>query len=1520
MGLRRFAVALVLALLPLAAGSAQALYWESPQFLLESGARFPRAAAGGGLMAVVWQEYVDSGQDTGRVFLSVQSSRDGRSWKRSRRFAGPFPFRGREVIIYSLTVDARGRIYVAVASGENLTTVLRSDDGGATFVKLAEVRSVYTSLAPYLSLTAGGELLLFVTAETQETLSIYYAHSPEGRTWSEFAPLVEEPNLPINFLPHHASLGGREYVVFQAVVAEAGGELSRGQGLAYQLQVKISQDGGRSWGPARDLGFEEQAGGKVWDAGYFSNQRPFLAPVNGALALVWERKFQSGAPEVYYALLDAGGAFKSQPERVTGGLSGGHFPQVVVLEGRPYVFGFDSSRQVFVAERSRLGWETERLSSVSGDSTFPSPVRLGSRLYVFWENQVGQGYRLVLLQPDQTVGRPFLQVVQPASFEQGRPYRQESLRVRWSTPSDSSGIAGYNYVWSRQADAPVPHELGAAVGTNSITLRADADGTWYFRIAATDYAGNWSEPATVAFTLDTAPPEAPRLAAPPVDQEGFLKSNSFSLSWRSPPAEEPLSGYRYALRYLGASPPAPGEEPAATPRESIRASEIDYRNLDNGYWVFAVAAVDLAGNVSAPASEILALNKYVPVTYISYVQAQRDPLGGEEVTIRGRGFSQGGLVSEVILDRDGAAPYDYVFPRAEGLFRVVSDRTIDRLQLGEVEEGTYRVGVLHPTRGLAFTSPVLRLESPGTVKFGNFAIQYNPPWREVTRSAYLLPMNSLLVWLVVGLLAVLLIASARRMVGLAREGQILQHEILAVLRGEGAAEERETRMRELKRKGAGLRLKFTLLTMVLVLITVLMVSFPLSLYMLDTQRRNLVQGLEQRTNVLLGSLVTGAENNLRDQNRIELGLQLEQTRSMEEAIYATITGVGEDHPDQFDYVWATNDANVAEKIQAQGVSLDDVRNNPGTYRIEDSLSPLVAQVQEQINTQAQATIGKLSAEADALSAEARQLVTRRDQESQRRLRELQNELAQINSMMAEALQQYRQITRSYPAFDAEHLGPQYVFFRPVVFRRPGSDTYFRGAVRLAVSTARITAELARAQASLLLRTGIIALIAAGLGLAGTFILASITITPIKKLAAGVAVIRDTEDKEQLREHVIDVRSKDEIGSLAATVNQMTQALVKAAIASKDLTVGKEVQKMFIPLDRDENERKGTTGGERTQQVELYGYYEGAKGVSGDYFDFKSLDGRHYALIKCDVAGKGVPAALIMVEVATIFSTYFRNWTSKEPGLRIDRLAYQINDMLEERGFKGRFAALTLSIIDGQSGKSYFCNAGDTNLHIFKRGEGQMKEYKLPQAPAAGVFPSDLVEMQSGFKQVSQQLEPGDTVFLFTDGIEEAKSTFRDSGFLPVKCQEPGLEENQEHGGTHLLGAENEELGITRIYGIINAVFNRKQYTLRKFHSPVPQEDLVFDFTGCQGSVEEAVLGLVAVEKVFRIIPDPGATREDRVHVDGKIDQFLQRYFTAYPRYFARRLEGEGQDGMAVFTHLKEDEQYDDLTILAVRKL
>ncbi len=367
------------------------------------------------------------------------------------------------------------------------------------------------------------------------------------------------------------------------------------------------------------------------------------------------------------------------------------------------------------------------------------------------------------------------------------------------------------------------------------------------------------------------------------------------------------------------------------------------------------------------------------------------------------------------------------------------------------------------------------------------------------------------------------------------------------------------------------------------------------------------------------------------------------------------------------------------------------------------------------------------------------------------------------------------------------------------------------------------------------------------------------------------------------------------------------------------TAHQEVQKMYIPLERDASGEKGTTGGEQNDQIEFFGYYKGAKVLSGDYFNYKRLDDKHYAVIKCDVAGKGVPAALIMVQVATLFDSFFRKWTIKNPGFRINRLVYQINDMLVERGFKDKFASLSLCILNIESGEGYYCNAGDNILHVYSSSQGRTATIKLPEAPVVGVFPSELVDTRSGFKTVSHKLNSGDTLFFFTDGLDEARRYFRNSKLQIITCNEAFSKENGAYEEIYFKGSDNERLGVSRIHQIINAVFNREKFRLVKHYNPVPDEELTFNFSNCKGSSEEAVLALVSVEKVFRLYQGSKAGRSDKVVVDKKIDEFLRIYFDQYRKYFANPIETGDKLPVKTYSHIKEDEQYDDLTVLGIRK-
>ncbi len=1478
---------------------------------------------------VIWHEFVPESQDEGTVYLSLLATADGRNWSSHPHFLTPLHYKGKQTPLFSVLVNRHGAIIIAVATAEKEVTIYRSTDIGKTFEKLALIKARDTIVVPKIFITSRGDYLLFVTSELAEKLGIYYTVSDSGRSWPELKALVEKSEgLGLHSVSYHTSYNGRDYVIFQ----------SRLEGKAddFQLYLKESGNGGFSWGRAKRLtDFPETMNGEEVLPSQIYNQRPFITPYHDRLLVTWERNRIGRAPQIYYMEIDDSGNITEPAEKVTRGSSNSYYPQIIVYKDRPYLLWFDDSRgteHIFFASREGITWNTRDLSPIPGKSRFGRPVFINAVLEIFWENIGTSTSRLYLLEPDHSVAPPRIFA---RNFSANGYGRLSTLQVSWTVPADSSGIEGFVYAFNKQKDFSPDQGTRVLKNVNAESFNLTSEGTWYFHLVAKDNAGNYSTVQTVSYTRDTTPPAAVSFIRPETDEGGFLSSNSVTVEWRGP--DEPdLAGYTYKLSLLNPDVTAGGYGTtvlSAPPRVVLTTEQkVSFHNLENGIWALAVSALDKVGNEGHPVTITFRLNKYVAVTYITGTASTRDNRNRSFLTIYGRGFTVGGRVTEVILDRDGVAPYDYTFRLRDSQYEISDDRVIDRLPLDNVDEGLYRIGLVHPVRGLYFTDTrQLQVESGGTVKFGAYDALYAQNFKGRVPVLFFLSLNEVIMWLFILLLAVVFYLIFRKVIVLANEAKYIRLEALAIIQGEEVSMEKTKKLKLLHMKGMGLRVKYTLLTTVLVILIILMVSIPISFYMIDTQQRTLATKLFEKVSSDLRFTANGAETYLIDRQTLPLG-EIIQLVEMDELEFAIITGPQYINPttgaidtergkldlSSIEHVWAFKDPDIEQRLKPDG-PLQLIKSE-----IQDPITPTVEKLRRDINKTIQERISGLNSQIDDLTSKFNALINHTDQASMAKLEELNNQQKKLITQRDTELKDIGEKVGSYPEYNAHNLDlsvESYTFYKLLVYidKNHGYDNYVWGIVRIGISMEKIFAEINAARNNLLVRIGIITLVAIILGVSGALIMASITIIPIRKLSSGVAVIRDTADKEKLKDHIIDIRTHDEIRELADTVNQMTQGLVKAAVANKELTLGKEVQKMFIPLEVDTQGKKRTTGYDTNNFIELFGYYEGAKGVSGDYFDFKKLDEAHYALIKCDVAGKGVPAALIMVEVATIFLTFFREWTLKDPGVNITKLVYRINDMLEERGFKGRFAALTLCVINSRTGTCYFCNAGDNLMQIYDFTAGRVVQFKLPDAPAAGVFPSMLVESQSGFKQVPYKLKKNDTLFLFTDGLDEAKRKLRGDDFKPAVCAEESLKNGESHGGTHIKGTDNEELGMKRIEEIIESVFKRKTYGLYKYHNPVADEELTFDFKKCTGTVDEAVLALVAVEKVFRLYPDPTAKKDDIVHIDKKIDEFLQKYFVQYKYYFKHKLDKTDDPDYAYYTHMKEDEQYDDLTILAVRK-
>jgi serine phosphatase RsbU (regulator of sigma subunit) len=521
-----------------------------------------------------------------------------------------------------------------------------------------------------------------------------------------------------------------------------------------------------------------------------------------------------------------------------------------------------------------------------------------------------------------------------------------------------------------------------------------------------------------------------------------------------------------------------------------------------------------------------------------------------------------------------------------------------------------------------------------------------------------------------------------------------------------------------------------------------------------------------------------------------------------------------------------------------------------------------------------------------------------------------------------------------PEFDPDHPESKYLFYRPLV-TLDQKGAYFAGLVRLTVTTDVVLDQVTRARNTMLAATGLVALIAVAMGVVGAIILANIAITPIARLVKAVSAIRDTEDKSELKE--IHVGARDEIGTLAETVNEMTAGLVSAAIAEKEMLVGRAIQKQFLPLELATGGEKGSTGGVKTSDIDLYAFYEGAAKVSGDYFDWQKLDDRYYAIMKCDVSGHGVEAAFIMVEVATLFLRWCREWKGGPAGLptirdtkeqarmrrelsRLDTLVYTINDMIFDRGFEKKFAAFMLCLYDTKSGLVTMCPAGDNTMYYFDKSQGCMVTRKIPSGgPAAGQFAKKyLDEKKIGYPRIEQQLDPGDVLVLITDGFQESRRQFRNAAGAIVKCDAPGLKEHEDHLGTHEFNNDYEEMTLGRILSVFEVFFGKGVYLLERHHLPQPEE-LVFDFSACSDSLEEAVLALVAVERVYRTYRDPQTGPKDRIALESKVDEYLRKHFKQYEKYFGRQESVDQPGEYVAISNIKEDIQEDDLTVVLLRR-
>lgn len=216
-------------------------------------------------------------------------------------------------------------------------------------------------------------------------------------------------------------------------------------------------------------------------------------------------------------------------------------------------------------------------------------------------------------------------------------------------------------------------------------------------------------------------------------------------------------------------------------------------------------------------------------------------------------------------------------------------------------------------------------------------------------------------------------------------------------------------------------------------------------------------------------------------------------------------------------------------------------------------------------------------------------------------------------------------------------------------------------------------------------------------------------------------------------------SGEEVGIIGSLANQAGVALkngllykenLAKAVMEEELAVARKIQQAFLPSTFPTD-----------LPVDVHGMNLPSKQVGGDYYDFFPCKGGRYAVAIADVAGKGVPAALLATMLQAVLRTLLRDGTSVGP------VCERVNRMLCESTSADQFVTLFLALLDPERLTITYCNAGH-NYPIHADG-GSLRFLE----------DSDLVlgvDDRMTYPERTVRMERGDAILLYTDGVTEAR--------------------------------------------------------------------------------------------------------------------------------------------------------------------
>jgi serine phosphatase RsbU (regulator of sigma subunit)/anti-sigma regulatory factor (Ser/Thr protein kinase)/TolA-binding protein len=265
-----------------------------------------------------------------------------------------------------------------------------------------------------------------------------------------------------------------------------------------------------------------------------------------------------------------------------------------------------------------------------------------------------------------------------------------------------------------------------------------------------------------------------------------------------------------------------------------------------------------------------------------------------------------------------------------------------------------------------------------------------------------------------------------------------------------------------------------------------------------------------------------------------------------------------------------------------------------------------------------------------------------------------------------------------------------------------------------------------------------------IGLAILFLFIYLIMNPFRRLQEWVKALGQPGVAEEM-----DIDASTEVGEIAQAFSDITQQLresqknlAEQERLQQEMQVAKEIQQTLLPSEVPELEG-----------YEIASYYEAAKEVGGDYFDFIEVDKDTLGIVVGDVSGKGVPGSLVMTMIRTALRTEARGiYDAAEVLARVND--FIVNDMK-----RGMFVTLFYVIIDSKRRRLNYASAGHNPMILFRASTG--KTYYLnPRGFPIGISLPDKNLFKNSIESDTIALAEDDILLVYTDGITEAMNVKR----------------------------------------------------------------------------------------------------------------------------------------------------------------